>query len=171
MYLQTAYTTGPTAPGPDVFLQKTGRISNGSDYFVGAYLPTVLAILFGLPWLIINQTAKSLEPFYQLSRAKGASAESSLTANFNAIIAPLKLLYYHQWSVVLTTTLMALGVLLTPLAPEAVSIHLDGKCDAKILGCTGRVGISKPVARTLQVLLALMAILTLILSRVWGERN
>jgi hypothetical protein len=165
-YLQTATPTLPSPgnPNPEYYLHKSGHISNGGVYFVGAYLPTVLAILFSLPWIIINHTARSIEPFWQLSRPKGVSAEHTLNTAFHAPLAPLQFLLRGQCTVVITTTLMGLGILITPLAPEAVAIHTDGQCDATTVGCTGRLRISIPVARTIQVILAGMALLTIVLT-------
>jgi len=33
------------------------------DYFLGAFLPTILAVLFTIPWGILDSTVKELEPF------------------------------------------------------------------------------------------------------------
>lgn len=91
-----APTTLAGNPNPGYFLHMSGRIPNSGVYFVGAYLPTVLAILFGLPWIVINHNARSMEPFCQLSRVKGASAEHMLITDFHAPLAPLHFLLRSQ---------------------------------------------------------------------------
>jgi hypothetical protein len=166
-YLQTATTTHvlPSHPGPGHFLRKSRCISNGGVYFVGAYLPTVLVILFSLPWTIINYTTRPMDPFWQLSRPRCASAEHTLITDFHAPLASLHFLLRVQWTMVITTTLMVLGILLAPLAPETVAIRTEIQCDATTRGCTGRLGISIPVERTIQAVLAWMALLTIVLIK------
>jgi hypothetical protein len=128
-------------------------------YFLGAYLPVILATFFALPWTLIGETTKSLEPFYQMAKPEGAPSEISLAANFNNIIAPLWALLRTQWSVVLSAALAWLASLIVPLAPEAVFVYV-GNCDS---GCYGSIGVFLPVARTIETALAVMAALEIVL--------
>jgi hypothetical protein len=66
---------------------------------------------------------------------------------------------------------MGLGILIAPLAPEAIAIHTEGQCSATTRGCSGNLGISMPVARTIQSILASMAFLTIILIVNLSKKN
>ena len=50
--------------------------------FVYLYLPTLLAVLFSLLWSWIDLDAKRLEPYFQMSKAGGATAEDSLDLHY-----------------------------------------------------------------------------------------
>ena len=157
-----ATPTPPGTPQQGVYLKMDGSISNRADYLLGAYFPVLVSILFSLPWLIVDRTLRSLEPFHQLYEP--TSATRAFTQNFMASTAPWKFFQYHQWNVAMTSTLMFLSLLITPLGPEAMSIHADGECSATTDGCTGRIGVFIPVARTIQTLLVVMAIITAFLA-------
>lgn len=42
------------------------------------YGPTLVAVLYGLIWATIDHDVKRLEPYFQLSKPAGATAENSL---------------------------------------------------------------------------------------------
>ena len=46
------------------------------------YLPTTLAVLYSLLWSWIDLDAKRLEPYFQLAKSCGASAERSLLLHY-----------------------------------------------------------------------------------------
>ncbi|KAL1608430.1 hypothetical protein SLS60_003372 [Paraconiothyrium brasiliense] len=155
----TATTTGQSTT--DIFVdnllgEKKDTYVNGAGmYFLGAYLPVILATFFALPWTLVGETTKSLEPFYQMAKTGGAPAERSLAANFNDLLAPLWALFRRQWTVVLSTILAWLASIIVPLAPEAIFVYV-GNCDG---GCNGRIGVFLPAARAIEAVLAAMAVI------------
>lgn len=173
-YLRTATTSIQTvgAPHSGAFLKpEDGYVTGAPQYFVGAYLPTLIAVLFALPWLLINRSIKSLEPFYQLSKTEGALAENSITADFSSYAAPFQSLFYGRWAVVCSDLLFFLSLIVTPLAPEAVSIHTIGDCNATSDGCIGQISVLMPAIRAIQGLLALAILLTLVLILLLRKRK
>ena len=50
--------------------------------FLTLYLPTVLAILFGLCWSWVDLDVKRLEPFFQMSKPGGARAVDSVLLHY-----------------------------------------------------------------------------------------
>ncbi|KAF2728124.1 hypothetical protein EJ04DRAFT_556957 [Polyplosphaeria fusca] len=161
----------PTAPARPSFLDPMGPVRTAGDYFLGSYVPTLIAVLYSIPWAIIYRRALLLEPFYQLSNSQGAPASRTITRSFSSIIAPLVGLMYGEGTALVTTALMGLSLLITPLAPEAISIHTIGSCDAKSKGCTGKIGVLTPAARAIEGLLGLMALLTIWLIFTLRKRN
>jgi hypothetical protein len=53
-----------------------------SDKFLYLYLPTIIAVLFGIFFSWIDLQVKRLEPYYQLSRELGASGKHSLLLHY-----------------------------------------------------------------------------------------
>jgi hypothetical protein len=138
-------------------------VFTNTQYFSGAFLSTILAVLFALPWAIIDMQVKSLEPFHQLSSPGGSSARKSLFMDYSSrtfIIAPFKALFAGHWAPFITSVLSICTLIITPLAPEFVSIRVEGVC---IDGCIPSLSIFPLAGRILQGLLAFMAILTIIL--------
>jgi len=72
----------PTAPAPS-FFTNFGPWS-GSQYFTGAYLPTLLAVLLNAFWDIIFTRLKEMEPFLQLAQPGGAPAKESLLLRYSS---------------------------------------------------------------------------------------
>jgi hypothetical protein len=154
-------TPEPGAPNREAFLQaEKGYVGDNGKYFLGAYLPTVLAVFFALPWLILAQTVISLEPFYQLSESTGALAESTLTSSLFSLGSAFEALKNRRWTVILGTLLMMLSVAITPIAPETVAIQTIGGCTS---GCSGFIRILIPGARVIQGILGIMSILSIVL--------
>jgi hypothetical protein len=141
-----------------VFAQKT--------YFVGAFLSTLIAVLFSLPWLIIDSKIRALEPFHQLSKDRGAEARKSLGMDYLypfAIVAPIKALFAGHWAPLLTSLLSICTLLITPVAPEFVSVRMQGSCDSQTEGCVPSLSIFPAAGRAIEGLLCFMAILTILL--------
>lgn len=132
-----------------------------AQFFLGAHLSTILAVIFTIPFVTTVNVVKKLEPLHQLTQRNGAFARSTPYGPF-FFFAPLKALYYRHWSVFITSLLSYVCLLIIPLAPEAVFI---GTCSAKSVGCAPSLGIFIPAARTIEVeaLLVLVAILIIIL--------
>ena len=53
------------------------------DTFLYLYLPTIIATIFGLTWAWVDLDAKRLEPYFQLSRPGGATAEKSILLDYS----------------------------------------------------------------------------------------
>lgn len=50
--------------------------------FTFLYFPTILAVVYSMLWSWIDLDAKRLEPYFQLSKPSGASAERSLLLHY-----------------------------------------------------------------------------------------
>ena len=133
---------------------------------MGAFLPTLIAASFSLLWLIIDSKIRALEPFHQLSKDRGAKARESLGMDYLypfAIAAPIRALFARHWAPLLSSLLSTCTLLITPVAPEFVSIRMQGSCDAQTEGCVPSLSIFPAVGRAIEGLLCFMAILTILL--------
>ena len=138
---------------------------------VGAFIPTILAVLFTIPWHLLASAIKEIEPFYQLHNADGISAEDSLMLNYRASISVVatvtairKRHYLVWWSGVLSLIIL----LLPPLASETVFIGFvgAGRCTATSgrQACIPELSYFPIAARVVQGILAFIAVLTFALA-------
>ncbi|KAH7370109.1 hypothetical protein BKA65DRAFT_561585 [Rhexocercosporidium sp. MPI-PUGE-AT-0058] len=139
------------------------------DYIVGAFLPTIIAVLFSIPWGIVDTAAKEMEPFVRLASDEGASARFSLCLDYPGdflLASPFKSLFRGHWIILLTSTMNLASLLLAPLASETVFISLQGTCNAETNGqfCVPTLSVYPPAARVLQAVLALLAIFLLFVT-------
>ena len=183
-FLNTASpTTATLSDGHIVVVGPTGEVSmqelssqqspglTPRDYIVGAFVPTILAVLFTIPWHLLTSAIKEIEPFYQLHNKDGISAEDSIMLNYRASInvvatvaAVRKRHYLVWWSGVLSSIIL----LLPPLASETVFIGFvgTGRCTATSgrQACIPELSYSPIAARVVQGILAFVAILTCALA-------
>jgi hypothetical protein len=140
-------------------------VFTNTQYFVRAFLPTILVVLFTLPWLIIDKTVKNLESFHQLSKLQGARASKTLCRDYArpAPLAPVKALITGQWNPFLTSVIADCTIVLIPLAPEFASARVDGNCSSTSRGCVLSLSVFPIAGRAIEALLILLAIFTILL--------
>ncbi|KAL0635400.1 hypothetical protein Q9L58_005608 [Maublancomyces gigas] len=66
------------------------------------YLPSLVAVLFGLLWAIPDHHYRRLEPYYQLSKPGGATAEDSLLLDYSytsTLLVPFTSFKRGHWTV------------------------------------------------------------------------
>jgi hypothetical protein len=132
-----------------------------TEYFIGTFLPVLLASIFAIPWKILDHDTKSLEPFAQLARPGGGSASETILLHYDGVSGLVHALLAFRSTthapVALSTVLKYSAGLLSPLAAESVRLRLEGAClqDWKA-HCTGTLRASDPVIRVTQVLLCFM---------------
>ncbi|KAL2201536.1 hypothetical protein P885DRAFT_73877 [Corynascus similis CBS 632.67] len=148
------------APPPDKWLTSSNRggTTVEAHHFVAAVLPTLLAVLFAIPFHIIHLHAASLEPFHQLTvssrRRDGATLSRSLLADYTSFSALSALVPG------LTFTLVYVAAILAPLAAEAWEIALFGTCAAdESDGCVPVMRAIPQLVRALEGVLAFVVIL------------
>ncbi|KAL2677230.1 hypothetical protein Neosp_010998 [[Neocosmospora] mangrovei] len=148
----------------------------GPGYFIGAFLPPIIAVLLAMTLRAIHQAATQFQPFAALSRPEGALGKDALTLRFDgidAITIPFKLLANSQ-PLPFITALAAWGSsLFAPLASEAIGLKIHGRCrKGAIGGCAVELGMSEKSAYGLLALLiaigALLVATIIVISRRWS---
>ncbi|KAK3680911.1 hypothetical protein B0T22DRAFT_524309 [Podospora appendiculata] len=108
-----------------------------AEYFSGAFLPTIIAMLLGIPLSLININAKILQPFHALTRDGGASAADSLLLTYSGVLNSV------NPSRTITSLLTWCSWFLVPLASEAVGLKVHGHCSRYAIdGCAIARGIA-----------------------------
>ena len=138
-------------------------------YLVGAFIPTVLAVLFTIPWHILASSIKEIEPFYQLQRADGASAANSLALDYRSsinVVATVNAMRKGHCLVWLSGLTALVVLIIPPLASETVFIGFSGHCTSTSgrHACSPQLNVYPVTARLIQGILAFIAIVTLALA-------
>ncbi|KIW66228.1 hypothetical protein PV04_08428 [Phialophora macrospora] len=111
------------------------------DFFAWKYLPTMITIVYAVLFSIMDFDIRRLEPFYQLSRPRGASAAASLNLDHLTMFQyfiPFKAFRLRQWAVFFSTTGNIVASMVSPaLQNPAIKFitNPDPKCTAQ--GCPG----------------------------------
>ncbi len=147
------------------------------EYPIGAFIPTVLAVVFTIPWDILASAVKEIEPFYQMQRANGASAACSLTSDYKAsisVVATMNAMSRGHFVVWGSGLLSLITLSLSPLASETVFIGFDGHCTATSgrQACSPHLSVYPLAARVIQGILTFITIITLALAiDMWHKRS
>lgn len=144
------------------------QVFTNREYITGAFVPTVIAVLFAIPFGLIDAKAKEMEPIYQLSTPGGASGTNSLGLNYvgaSMFTTPFIAFNRKHWMVFLTSIIGPLSLLTAPLAVESIFISLKGTCNSETdsLQCFPTLSVYKTAARVLEAILASIAFLLALL--------
>lgn len=129
-----------------------------SQYLIGSFLPTILAVLVAMPLKAIDNNARLFQPFIALATSKtGTTAEASIFLRLygwrSVLGAFPRTCRLRQPVVIVGRLLVAGAALLAPLAAEAVKVHVPDDCTG---ACPGSLGLDRTSGRALQVLLVLL---------------
>ncbi|KAF7509946.1 hypothetical protein GJ744_007260 [Endocarpon pusillum] len=101
------------------------------SFFCWKYLPTLIFVIYGVLWQIMDFEIKRLEPYYQLSKPLGSTAAESLNLDHLSLwsyLVPFKAFRLRQWAVFCS----AVGNLLTTSVCPSLqnpSIRFDPNCE------------------------------------------
>ncbi|KAK6598054.1 DUF3433 domain protein [Botrytis cinerea] len=100
------------------------------DYFCFKYLPTLVAVIFGVLWQITDFEVKRLEAYYQLSREGGALAAESINVDyitFFNVLRPFRALQFKHYAVAVSSIATLLAVSLVPTLQSASVILIPSR--------------------------------------------
>lgn len=134
------------------------------------YLPTLVFVIYGVLWQIMDFEIKRLEPYYQLSQPSGNTAAQSLNLDHLSLwsyVVPFKAFRLRQWAIFFS----ALGNLLTTSVCPSLqnpSVRFDENPNCEPNGCpagqfTFYVRIAPAWSRALTSFIAITAVLAMIL--------
>ena len=134
-------------------------------YLIGAFVPTILAVLFTIPWHILALAFKELEPFHQMQKPQGASAADSIALDYKgsvSAISTVQALFRGHFLVWWSGLLAIVTLVLAPLASETVFIGFTGHCTATSnrSNCSPRLSVYPVAARLVQGVLVVVALVT-----------
>lgn len=166
-------SNGTTAPSIGSFSATINSTHwKKSYYFIGGYLPTLIAIFLSVWWRCIFTRMKEMEPFYQMTKPGGAKARDSLLLAYtNATVTKVlrsSCFMGHRlsFSGAINTLLITLCTL---LASETVFLgHEGNNCRVivnptgnKNTGCRITLAMRPALAWVLGAVLVIIALLTI----------
>ncbi|KAM0204896.1 hypothetical protein ACHAQI_009712 [Fusarium lateritium] len=158
-----------------IVVEATTHTLTQSGYFIGKFLPPLVAVLLAMAIRALNQAAQQYQPFAALTRQGGALGREAFLLSFDgwmSIYLPFKLLFNNQPLPFLTALALWASSLVAPMSSEAIGLKIYGRCSkGAIDGCALELGVSNKAAYALVGLLGAIAILlafTLsVISRHW----
>lgn len=145
------------------------------------YLPTAIAVIYGVLWEQVDSEIKRLEPYFHLSqRPKGALAESSLNVEyltFWAVLTPFQAIRHRHLAVVLSSFSALTAVMVVP-AVQTASIELKpplaerrGTSENPASTVMKTITMHPVFTRVLQGILGLITINTIALMIIFHRRS
>ncbi|KAF5674174.1 hypothetical protein FHETE_3007 [Fusarium heterosporum] len=158
-----------------IVIEATTHTLTHSGYFIGKFLPPIVAVLLAMAIRALNQAAQQYQPFAALTRQGGALGREALLLSFDgwmSIYLPFKLLFNNQPLPFLTSLALWSSSIVAPLSSEAIGLKIYGRCSkGAIDGCALELGVSNTAAYALVGLLGAIAILLVftlsVISRHW----
>ncbi len=139
------------------------------EYVLGAFVPTILAVLYSIPWHLLASAIQDIEPFYQLQRPEGVTAANSIALDYRSsinVIATFRAIIKGHFLVWWSGLISLVVLMVAPLASETVFIGFTGKCTTTSgrEACSPSLSVFPTAARVLEGMLAFIAVLTLALA-------
>ena len=139
------------------------------EYIIGAFVPTILAVAYSIPWHLLASAIQEIEPFYQLQRSEGVTAQNSIALDYRAsinVIATFSAITKGHFLVWWSGLISLLVLVLAPIASQTVFIAFNGSCTATSgrQACSPELSVYPVAARVLQGILTFIAVLTIALA-------
>lgn len=140
---------------------------NPGMYFVVKFLPTILAVLYGVLWQITDLEVRRLEAYYQLSKEGGATAAETLNVDYITNISFLRPLYAYQlrhYAVMVSSMASLLAVSAVPtLTSACIILTPDRETRTQNPDGVKRILIDPTWSRILEVVLYSIAVMGAVL--------
>jgi hypothetical protein len=136
---------------------------DAAKYFLGKFLPPMLAVMLSIPARVIDYNAQLFQPFYAMNQDYGARGPESMNLHFGglgSIIEPFNVLLEGHPVPFITMVIAWVSALLAPIAVEAIGFKMHGQCKINAFeGCAPALGVSPLSSRILLALLGLIILL------------
>ncbi|KAI0436109.1 hypothetical protein F4803DRAFT_543346 [Xylaria telfairii] len=149
---------------------------DGSHYFIGVFLPTVVASILAIAVRIFDTNVKSFQPWHAVTYERGVSGRDSLcleTSGWSSLIMSLRSVAGGQVVVFLSTLLSLASALLIPFSAGAILLDLRGDgCKfggTSASNCAYVLSASPVISKATIGILALMSLVTILLVIVVGR--
>ncbi|MCJ1394522.1 hypothetical protein MMC18_007401 [Xylographa bjoerkii] len=86
-------------------------------YILWTYVPSIVAVVYGILWMLVDGDIKRLEKYRQLSRPGGCRGDGSICLDYHCFWIPLSVfqaLRHRQWVVVYSSTGYVLSLIAIP---------------------------------------------------------
>ncbi|KAM0195424.1 hypothetical protein ACHAPC_000619 [Botrytis cinerea] len=136
------------------------------QYLTASFLPLFLTIFYAIPWRILENTVRYMEPFYQLRLSSHSTESEAIHIDYESpsiFILPFKSLSRKHFMIFVTSLISLIMLAIAPLASQVMIIVESNYCVGTGLETCNSWGIYPNFARLLEGLLGSIAIFTLFL--------
>lgn len=144
-------------------------------YFVIKFLPTIVAVIYGVLWQNTDLEVRRLEAYYQLSKEGGATAAETLNVDYITSLSFLRPLHSYRlrhYAVTVSSIASLLAVSAVPtLTSACIILTPDREKRNQDPGGIKRILIDPTWSRVLEVVLLLIAVLGAVLFYQLGSRR
>ncbi|KAI1741041.1 hypothetical protein F4680DRAFT_447408 [Xylaria scruposa] len=151
-------------------------IIGSGQYFIGTFLPTLIASILATAVQILNTNVKSFQPWHALTHEQGASGRNSLcfeTGGWRSLAIGLRLVVGGYAVVFLASLLSLLSAVLIPISAGAIILDLRGdgckKGGSSASNCAYVLSVSPIVAKVAISILGAMSLTTIVLVILIGR--
>lgn len=144
-------------------------------YFVIKFLPTIVAVIYGVMWQMTDLEVRRLEAYYQLSKEGGATAAETLNVDYVTSLSFLRPLHAYRlrhYAVTICSIASLLAVSAVPtLTSACIILTPDRATRTQNPDGTKEILIDPTWSRVLEVVLLLIAIMGAVLFYQLGTRR
>lgn len=155
-----------SAKTPLVSFNTPQQIKPGT-YFVIKFLPTIVAVIYGVLWQMTDLEVRRLEAYYQLSKEKGATAAETLNVDYITSLSFLRPLHAYRlrhYAVTVSSIASLLAVSAVPtLTSACIILTPDRETRTQNPDGTKEILIDPKWSRVLEVVLLLIALMGAVL--------
>lgn len=163
-----------SAKTPLVSFNTPQQIKPGT-YFVIKFLPTIVAVIYGVLWQMTDLEVRRLEAYYQLSKEKGATAAETLNVDYITSLSFLRPLHAYRlrhYAVTVSSIASLLAVSAVPtLTSACIILTPDRETRTQDPDGTKKILIDPTWSRVLEVVLLLIALMGAVLFYQLGKRR
>ncbi|KAF7864228.1 uncharacterized protein EAF02_010196 [Botrytis sinoallii] len=136
------------------------------QYLTASFLPLLLAMFYAIPWRILENTVRYMEPLYQLRPFSHSTVSEAIHIDYESpsiFILPFKSLSRIHLTMFITSLISVMMLAVAPLASQVMIVVESNYCVGTGLATCDSWGIYPSFARLLKGLLGSIAIFTLFL--------
>ncbi|KAJ8064719.1 hypothetical protein OCU04_007038 [Sclerotinia nivalis] len=144
------------------------------QYLIASFLPLFLAIFYAIPWRILENTVRYMEPFYQLRPFSHSTESEAIHLDYESpsiFIIPFRSISRKRFTVFVTSLISIIMLVVAPLASQVMVVVESNYCLGTGLAICDSWGIYPNFARILEGLLGSIALLVLFLIIAGLRRN
>ncbi|ESZ90863.1 hypothetical protein SBOR_8755 [Sclerotinia borealis F-4128] len=144
------------------------------QYLIASFLPLFLVIFYAIPWRILENTVRYMEPFYQLRPFSHSTESEAIHLNYEStstFLVPFKSIAWKHFTVFVSSLISIIMLAVAPIASQILFVVESNYCEGTGLATCDSWGIYPDFARVLEGLLGAIALFRLFLIFAGRRRN
>ncbi|KAH0536541.1 hypothetical protein FGG08_006591 [Glutinoglossum americanum] len=168
--LTSVANTSPTTVASSVPPDPTRRFTK-LDWFLGSYLPVIIAVLYRMLWSYVYANVKLMQPFFQMNapNGRGMQAKDLFCANYlasGAAYHPIQAMFHGDRLMLWASVSYTIAGLVGSLSSEVIAVDTKTGCSGGTgpNPCPPRLVTRLTIARLIEVMLGVTAVLAVYLT-------